>query len=182
MGGRFALFLTTAAPDRVRALILVSASPGLRHAAERRVRAQQDAALADAIERDGVAGCVERGERQPIFATQARLPEAARAEVRARRLRHTAHGLANNLRGMGQGVQPPLYDHLPLLRIPALLLAGELDAAYCALGREMSRLLPDARLAIVPGAGHAVHLEQPEAFRRLVLEFLDESTGGHAAR
>ena len=182
MGGRLALFLTTAAPDRIHALILVSTSPGLREAAERRARAEQDARLANTIERDGVAAFADRWAQQPIFATQARLPEAARVALRAQRLQHTAHGLANSLRELGLGVQPPLYDHLSRLHIPTLLLAGELDAAYCAVGREMSRLLPDARLAIVSGAGHAVHLEQPEAFRRLVLAFLDESPGGHAAR
>jgi len=182
MGGRLALFLTAAAPGRVHRLVLVSASPGLREAAARRARAEQDANLAETIERDGVAAFADRWERQPIFATQARLPASARAGLRAQRLQHTARGLANSLRGMGQGVQPPLYDHLPGLRVPTLLLVGELDPAYCALGREMRRLHPEARLTVVPGAGHAVHLEQPEAFRRHVLEFLDERSDDHAAR
>jgi 2-succinyl-6-hydroxy-2,4-cyclohexadiene-1-carboxylate synthase len=182
MGGRLALFLSTVAPERIRALILVSASPGFRHPAERRARAAQDADLADAIERDGVAAFVDRWERHPIFATQAALPHAVRAHLRAQRLQHTARGLANSLRGMGQGAQPPLYDLLPRLRIPTFLVVGALDAGYCTLGHEMRRLIPGARLAVVPEAGHAVHLEQPEAFRRLVLEFLEEGAGDRAGR
>jgi 2-succinyl-6-hydroxy-2,4-cyclohexadiene-1-carboxylate synthase len=177
MGGRLALFLAATAPERLRSVVLVSASPGLRHAGDRLARAAQDARLADAIERDGVAAFVDRWERHPLFATQAGLPRDVRARLRAQRLGHTARGLANSLRGMGQGSQPPLHDLLPRVRVPTLLLVGALDPAYCALGREMGRLIPGARLAIVPAAGHAVHLEQPQAFRRLVLAFLDETEG-----
>ncbi len=176
MGGRLALRLASTAPRRVAALVIVSASPGLRGTAARRARAAQDGLLADDIERDGVPAFVERWERLPIFATQASLPAATRERVRAERLGHSARGLANSLRGMGQGVQPPMHARLPLLRMPALILAGELDAPYCALGREMERLMPRARLAVVPGAGHAVHLERPEVFRRLVMEFLSQVT------
>jgi len=174
MGGRLALFLATAAPERISALVLESSSPGIRDQAERRDRAVRDAALADAIERDGIAAFVDRWERLPLFATQARLPDAARAALRAQRLAQSPAGLANSLRGMGQGVQPPLFERLATVPMPALILAGALDHAYCALGREMARLIPNARLAIIPDAGHTVHLEQPEAFRRTVDEFLME--------
>jgi 2-succinyl-6-hydroxy-2,4-cyclohexadiene-1-carboxylate synthase len=182
MGGRLALQIAATGQERILALIMVSASPGLRSDAERRSRATQDAALADAIEREGVPAFVDRWERQPIFASQARLPWAVRETLRAQRLQHTARGLANSLRGMGQGVQPPLYDQLPRLRIPTLLLAGELDARYCAVGAEMSAAIPGARMIIVPDSGHAVQLEQPEVFRQCVLEFLDTVTAGHGVR
>lgn len=173
MGGRAALAAAIAAPERVRSLVLESASPGLRDPDLRRVRAAQDAALADAIERDGVLAFVERWEREPLFATHAALPPDVREALRAQRLRHTAAGLANSLRGFGQGAMPPLHDFLGEVRMPALLIAGALDARYTGIAREMAAALPAARLEVVPGAGHTVHLEQPEAFRRLVLEFLD---------
>lgn len=173
MGGRLALFLASVAPERISALVLESSSPGIRDPAERRERAASDAVLADAIERDGITAFVDRWERLPLFATQARLPDAERAAQRARRLAQSPRGLANSLRGMGQGVQPPLVECLGTIPMPALILVGALDPAYCALGREMTRLIPNARLAIIPDAGHAVHLEQPEAFRLTVREFLD---------
>jgi 2-succinyl-6-hydroxy-2,4-cyclohexadiene-1-carboxylate synthase len=182
MGGRLALCLTATAPERVSALVLESASPGVRDPVERQARSARDGRLADSIERDGVPVFVDHWERLPIFATQAGLPADVRASVRATRLRHTAHGLANSLRGMGQGVQPPMHDHLPQLRIPTLLVVGALDAPYCALGAEMSRMITGARLVIVREAGHAVHLEQPERFRRFVLEFLEAVTTGQTVR
>ena len=181
MGGRVALFLATVAPERVTALVLESASPGIAETGERAARAARDAALADAIERDGVAAFIDRWERLPLFATHAGLPAGTRTALRAQRLVHSARGLANSLRGLGQGAQPPLWARLPALAVPVMVLAGALDARYAALSREMSRRMPNARLAVIPGAGHTVHLEQPEAFQRAILEFLatvdDRDTG-----
>ncbi len=182
MGGRVALGLAIIAPERLSALILESASPGLRDAEARRARAAQDAALAEAIEREGIEAFANRWERLPLFAAQARLPEDVRARLRAQRLQNTLTGLANSLRGLGQGVQLPMHEFLPELRMPTLVVAGALDPDYCERGREMSQVIPGARLEIVPDAGHAVHLEQPETFRRLVLEFLDGVTTDHALR
>ncbi len=172
MGARVALFLATVAPDRVAALVLESGSPGILRDADRLTRRAQDLALAAAIERDGVETFVDRWERLPLFATQQRLPAPVRADLRAQRLRNRAAGLANSLRGMGQGAQPPLVDRLPDLSMPVLVLTGALDAAYTALGRDMAAAMPDGGLVIVPDAGHTVHLEQPGAFQRAVLEFL----------
>ncbi len=180
MGGRVALALAILAPERLSALILESASPGLPDADARRARAAQDAALADDIQREGIEAFVIRWERLPLFASQALLPEEARLRLRVQRLHNSPVGLANSLRGMGQGVLPPMHEFLPQLRMPALIMAGALDPDYCARAREMSRLIPGARLEIVPGAGHAIHLEQPEVFRGLVLEFLVST--GHALR
>ncbi|MDR7522628.1 MAG: 2-succinyl-6-hydroxy-2,4-cyclohexadiene-1-carboxylate synthase [Armatimonadota bacterium] len=172
MGGRVALGVAIAAPERLTALILESVSPGLRDPQARRERAARDAALAAQIERDGIEAFVARWEQHPLFASQARLSGDVRAALRDRRLRNTPVGLASSLRGLGMGAQPAMHDFLPDIRVPTLLLAGALDPQYCAVGREMAARIPGARLEIVPDAGHAVHLEQPQAFRRLVLEFL----------
>lgn len=172
MGGRVALHLALAAPERIAALVLESASPGIADAAERKARRQADEALADAIERDGVPAFVERWERLPLFESQRRLPEEVRAAVRAQRLRQRAVGLANSLRGMGAGVQEPLHGRLREIGAPTLLLAGELDEKYVGVVREMAAAMPRARAVIVPDAGHAVHLEQPQRFLQTVTDFL----------
>jgi 2-succinyl-6-hydroxy-2,4-cyclohexadiene-1-carboxylate synthase len=174
MGGRVAISLAVVAPERLSALILESASPGIRDAGARRERAVQDAELAAAIEQDGVEPFVDRWERLPLFASQAALPDEARRDLRTRRLQNNPTGLANSLRGLGQGVQPPAHEYLQQIRVPTLLIAGGLDPAYCEMGQEMRALIPQAKLEVVPGAGHAVHLEQPERFRALVLEFLNQ--------
>jgi 2-succinyl-6-hydroxy-2,4-cyclohexadiene-1-carboxylate synthase len=175
MGGRVALHLAAAAPDRVGMLVLESSSPGIAGAAERQARIAADQALADMIEREGLAAFVDRWEHLPLFASQSALPEDTRARLHDQRLRNSPIGLANSLRGMGAGRQESLWERLAGLVVPTLLLAGELDAKYRALAGEMLALLPNARAVLVPGAGHTVHLEQPQAFAQNVLEFLYSS-------
>jgi 2-succinyl-6-hydroxy-2,4-cyclohexadiene-1-carboxylate synthase len=171
MGGRVALQMAAAAPARVSALILESSSPGLADPAERQARIAADEALADSIERDGLAAFVDRWERLPLFASQAALPAEIRARQRAERMRNNPQGLANSLRGMGAGRQSSLWDRLSQLCMPALLIAGALDQKYCAIAEQMAQALPNVRKAIVPNAGHTVHLEQPDIFAAAVLEF-----------
>jgi 2-succinyl-6-hydroxy-2,4-cyclohexadiene-1-carboxylate synthase len=174
MGGRVALHVAVAHPGLVATLILESASPGLAGLDERRARVASDEALANSIEQQGLEAFVDSWSRLPLFASQAALPEAVRADLRAQRLRNNPRGLANSLRGLGTGVTPPLWDRLQDVRCPTLVIAGALDTKYVAIAQAMAAGLAASRLAIVPEAGHAAHLEQPEAFDRLVLEFLVE--------
>jgi 2-succinyl-6-hydroxy-2,4-cyclohexadiene-1-carboxylate synthase len=169
MGGRIALY--SAFSGFFRALILESASPGLATDAERVQRRQQDEALAERIEREGVEPFVAYWEQLPLFASQQALPAATRASLHSQRLHNQTVGLANSLRGVGTGMQPALDTRLPELDLPALLIAGDMDAKFCAIARRMAWLLPRAQVEIVAGAGHAIHLEQPGAFDRLVLDF-----------
>ena len=176
MGGRLALFLAAQAPQRIGALILESASPGLKDKEEQLARRQQDNTLADRIEREGVASFVDHWESLPLWASQKQMSEDNRATLRQQRLQNNPVGLANSLRGMGTGAQPSQWGRLGKLRLPTLLLAGELDAKFVAINREMAALLPNARLEIVPGAGHAVHLERPSHYAALVGKFLRNHT------
>ena len=172
LGGRAALHLAVRHPRRVAALVLVSASAGVHDPAERAARRAADAALADAIERDGVPAFVDRWEQLPLWASQAALPAAVRARLRTQRLANSAPGLAGSLRAAGPAADPVPRDRLAALALPTLVVAGALDAKYVALGGELAAAIPGARLAVVPDAGHAVHLEQPAALAALVTEFL----------
>ncbi|HYM14190.1 MAG TPA: 2-succinyl-6-hydroxy-2,4-cyclohexadiene-1-carboxylate synthase [Dehalococcoidia bacterium] len=172
MGGRVALQFALAAPERVAALVLESASPGIDDRDERGGRVAADRALADSIERGGVAAFVDAWEDLPLWSTQARLPGRVRASLRVQRLRNSALGLANSLRGMGAGAQEPVLGRLGELAMPVLLIAGGEDKKYRDLAAAMQERIAGARAHIVEGAGHAVHLERPPAFARLVKEFL----------
>lgn len=172
MGGRVALQLALAAPGRIAALVLESASPGIEDAGERAARVAADRALAESIERDGLEAFVDRWEALPMWATQAALPDTVRQQLRAQRLRNSTSGLANSLRGMGAGTQEAVLGRLGELSMPVLLIAGEHDAKYRQIARDMRDRIPNAQINIVEGAGHAVHLERPGAFAPLVKEFL----------
>ena len=174
MGARVALHLVLAAPERVAALVLESGSPGLAGESERSARRASDEELAAAIERDGVQTFVAHWEQLPLFASQDTLPAAVRSALRRQRLRNSAQGLAHSLRGMGTGAQASLWRRLGEIDAPALLIVGALDEKFCQIGCAMAGAMPRAGLAVVPGAGHAVHLERPDEFVRLVVGFVAE--------
>lgn len=177
MGARLALYLAVHYPDAVQSLILESGSPGLADAAARAERVRQDEALAKRIEREGIEAFVDYWERIPLFASQQRLSAEQRQRLREQRLRNQPHGLANSLRGMGTGVQPSLWDKLSALHTPVLLLAGALDTKFVGIAKQMYDLLPDARLVVVPDAGHTIHLEAPAVFQSHILDFLTRQQG-----
>jgi 2-succinyl-6-hydroxy-2,4-cyclohexadiene-1-carboxylate synthase len=161
MGGRLAVYTALAYPQMLARLTLESASPGLDDEAERAARRAADDALADRIEREGIAAFAAFWEQLPLFATQS---AEAQTSLRAVRLAQRPHGLANSLRGMGTGVQPPLWSRLSALTMPVQLLVGALDAKFTAINQQMQARIPGARLTVVPAAGHTVHLEQPTAW------------------
>ena len=138
MGGRLALALALRTPERVRRLVLVSASPGLADADERAARRRADEALADRIEAIGVEAFAREWAAQPLFAGQ---PARVAAAAHADRLRRTAAEHAAQLRGLGTGVMPPLWERLGELAMPVTLVVGERDAKFRAIAGRMG--VPD---------------------------------------
>ena len=134
MGGRLALALALRIPERVTRLVLVSASPGLADDGERAARRDADEALAERIEAIGAEAFAREWAAQPLFAGQP--PEVA-AAAHADRLRRGAAEHAAQLRGLGTGVMPPLWDRLGELTMPVTLVVGERDAKFRAIAERM---------------------------------------------
>jgi 2-succinyl-6-hydroxy-2,4-cyclohexadiene-1-carboxylate synthase len=172
LGGRLALGVAITHPERVSALILESATAGIRDESERAKRRGSDEALASRIEENGTEAFVAEWEALPMWSSQRSLAPEVRASQHEQRLANSPIGLANSLRGMGQGAQPSLWDRLGEIRVPTLLIAGALDTKFADLAGQMHHGIPDAELELVPGAGHAVHLESPRQFAEIVREFL----------
>jgi 2-succinyl-6-hydroxy-2,4-cyclohexadiene-1-carboxylate synthase len=172
MGGRLALGFALTYPERVRRLVLESASPGLETDEERTARRAADEELAKQLEGEGVEAFVDRWEAQPLFASQSALPAEVRTAHRARRLRNDPRSLAAALRGLGTGVLPSYWRALEACEVPTLLLTGEVDMKFVDIAGRMQDRMRNARLVVVPGAGHAVHLERPQAWVEAVVGFL----------
>jgi 2-succinyl-6-hydroxy-2,4-cyclohexadiene-1-carboxylate synthase len=100
----------------------------------------------------------------PLLTHPAHVSAETRARQHAQRLENNPLGLANNLRGMGAGQQTPLWSRLPTLRTPSLLLAGEHDLRYRGIAERIHALVPASDLGIVAGAGHTIHVDQPQEF------------------
>jgi len=174
MGGRLALHAAVRDPRAYRALVLLGATPGIENEGRRRSRRAADDELAQWMEHSPIRAVVDHWENQPIFMTQ---DAALVARQRRGRLSHDPKRLAALLRATGQGVLPPLWGELDKLRMPVLAVAGERDDKYAQIAERMAQRLPNGRWALIGGAGHAPHLDDPDAFADLLLEFLDEHLG-----
>ena len=174
MGGRLALHLALAAPTLVERLVLESASPGLARDEERQARRESDEELARFLESQPIEAFVDRWEAQPLFATQRALPRDVQSRIRDRRLACDRDGLAASLRGMGTGAQAWLGDRVARIGAPVMLIAGERDPRFVAIARDLSLSLHDARLCVIPGAGHDVHTEAPAEFLDVVRDFMQQ--------
>ena len=172
MGGRLALGLALRFPHLVSSLILESATAGIADAQERATRRMRDATLAQQIESGGIERFVEAWERLPMWESQRLLPAVVLDRQRQVRLRNRAIGLANSLRGMGQGSQPSMWHRLDQLRVSTLLIVGEYDRKFYEIGELMRSRIAAASLLVVPAAGHAVHLERPELYVGAIRAFL----------
>ncbi len=172
MGGRLSLAAAIRNPGICSRLVLISASPGIASEDERMLRRESDELLADTLVRSGDIGeFVDNWLSGPLFQGLTHSDDQ-----RASRLSNTPDGLASSLRLAGTGAQQSLWDRLGELKIPVLFLAGELDAKFTDIALRMSAAIgKNSKVRIVAGAGHALHLEQPEAAASEVLNFLETS-------
>ena len=176
MGGRVALTLAEAHPEICRSLTLICATAGLDDEAERARRRLADGALADRIGRHGLEQFVDNWMAAPMWDTLRECLSETEWEASMRQRRSCDPvGLANSLRAGGTGSMTPLWDCLTAIEVPTLIVCGELDAKFVELGRQMNDLLPNSELAVMPGVGHAVHLEAPDSCARAIAKHLAAS-------
>lgn len=183
MGGRIALETLAraqAAGERLPLSALALEGAGLGpadEAAREAFRARGDAWAAD-LRENGVAAFMDRWETLPLFASQRALSADVRARVRSDRVAHDAEELASSLTEAGQHCQAGEADSLAALACAAecgvrvVYVHGRLDEKYGAVAHRVAELVPAARVECIAHAGHSVHLEQPEAFARVVAGLL----------
>src|SRR4051812_22730941 len=167
-GGMVALRIAVVAPERVGALVLVSAlAPGVPPSPDLEAAWAPERAALDDGDLDGAVRAVVDAWTLPGA------PAALRERLGAMQRRALETQMAA---GDVEEAPDPLDDpdtQLPRLTMPALVLAGEFDRVDFRTSAELlAAQLGDARHAVVMGAGHLAPLEQPAAFRALVLEFL----------
>lgn len=175
MGGRFCLHLALLAPQLVERLVLVGVTAGIEELPARMARRRADQDWARLLFELGLSDFLDRWLDGPLFRDLP--PEAADKEAR---MENTVRGLSTSLRLAGTGRQEPLWDRLSSLEMPVLLVVGAKDDKFRPLAERMRALIGDnAALHVVPDAGHAVHLERPEAFVDAVEAFLSNGDGEH---
>lgn len=160
MGARFCLHVALGSPELVRGLVLIGGTAGIEDPGERAARRAEDRLTAELVRRQGVVDFVDGWLRRPLFASLP--PERA---FRAERSENVPEGLCSSLELAGTGAQEPLWDQLGRLEMPVLVTAGALDTRFAGLAERMAAAIgANATVSLIPDAGHAAHLEQPEAF------------------
>jgi 2-succinyl-6-hydroxy-2,4-cyclohexadiene-1-carboxylate synthase len=173
LGGRVALHVALAAPERVQRLIVVAADPGIEDPEQRAARRRADALLAARLETEPFEEFIEHWRTQPLFAAD---PPAVGELARADQRRNDPRALAAVMRGLSVGAMTPLWGRLGELTMPTLYLAGERDTKFVGLGRRFVDAVPGARLVLLAG-GHGLPLERPDALAA-VLQAREEPVGG----
>jgi pimeloyl-ACP methyl ester carboxylesterase len=153
LGGVMSLAFHLAHPERVRALMLFDTGPGFRNPEARRQWNLRAEARARELE--------EKGLRESVGGAETRLGQ-----------HRSAQGLAGAARGMLAQFDSNLIDSLPTIAVPTLVLVGADDRHFLAAADYMAGKIPGSQKAVIPGAGHAANLDQPQLFNRAVTDFL----------
>jgi len=170
MGGRL-LQHTLASLPALEAgwrVVLVSSSPGLADPDVARNRQAGDAAAARLLREQGIRPFLRYWHNQTMFRPMMALPESVLAPILARREQSDPEGLALSLEAVGPGSVPSTEGLLRRLDCRVDLVVGEEDKRYVDLAAEMAGLMRNACIHLVPGAGHAVHLECPEDLASII--------------
>ena len=159
LGGRIALRVALAAPQRVARLVLVATTAGIEDPAARAERLEADRALAARLAAAPGDAWTRVWMDQPVFAGTP--PDAARTWEDDLR-RNDPGALAEGLVGYSGGTMAPVWDRLGELTMPVTVVVGERDAKFRALGERLAGALSGADApVVVPGAG--LPREAPEA-------------------
>jgi pimeloyl-ACP methyl ester carboxylesterase len=156
LGGYMSLAFYHAHPERVRALLIIDTGPGFKNDDAREAWNRRAHATADRFEREGL-GVLQSSSREPSGV-----------------IHRDGSGLARAARGMLTQRDARVIELLPNIRVPSLVVCGADDAPFLAASSYMAAKIPGASKVTIPAAGHAVNIDQPQAFIDAVLPFLHD--------
>ena len=163
LGGYMSLAFVRAHPERVGALLIIDTGPGFKNDEARDGWNRRAHDTGDRFEREGLEV----------------LKSASRE--RSSVVHRDASGLARAARGMLTQRDAAVIETLPQIKAPALVVVGADDTPFLAASDYMAAKIPGARKVLIPAAGHAVNIDQPQAFIKAVLPFLDSLPAEPAA-
>lgn len=154
LGGYMSLAFYRRYPERVRSLLIIDTGPGFKKDDAREAWNQNARKRADTLEKDGLAA-LKTGSAE-----------------RALAVHRSADGLARAARGMLTQRDANVMELLPNIKVPALVVVGADDTPFIAASDYMAAKIPGAQKAVIPNAGHASNIDQPQAFNDAVMSFL----------
>lgn len=171
MGSHVVLNFALAYPEVCRSIVVAGCGVGSDDPEQFRREGQR---LIAAIEAEGMAAFAARYAVGPTRQQLARKDPLGWQRFRDQLAEHSTPGSALTFANV-QLKRPTVYDLAPRLAdlaLPVLIVAGDEDEGCLAPGLFLKRQLRGAGLALLPATGHTVNLEEPEAFNRLIFDFL----------
>ncbi len=160
LGGYLTIHFYNQHPDMTVAIILIDTGPGYRTPEKAKDWNETCVDCASVLETQGIKGFMESKYSKDDYYTT---PDVM--------MKHNPKGLANIRRGVM--INPWGLGILPDIKVPALIICGDRDAAFLPATDYMVQKIPRAKKVIVTDAGHGVNIDQPQVFESTVQDFLD---------
>ncbi len=179
MGGFATLHFGFRHAARARSLVVAGCGYGAEPDQRARFRSEAET-IAEFIATQGIKVFAEKYAYGPTRVQFENKDPRGFAEFKAQLAEHSALGARNTQLGV-QRERPSLYEltgQMQALTVPTLVLTGDEDWPCLAPGILMKQHIPSAALAVMPNCGHAINLEDPDEFNRLVSAFLAQVDAG----
>jgi pimeloyl-ACP methyl ester carboxylesterase len=138
----------------VKALLIIDTGPGYKKDEPREGWNVNARKTADNFEKNGLKG-LQSGSAERATAA------------------HKDHmGLARAARGMLTQKNARVITSLPEIKAPSIVVVGEKDTPFLAASDYMAAKIPHATKAVIPNAGHAANIDNPEAFNKAIADFI----------
>ncbi|MGH8669159.1 MAG: alpha/beta fold hydrolase [Burkholderiales bacterium] len=173
MGGYAALHFGIAYASRARSLLIGGCGYGAEPGRREQFR-EEASATAARLEAEGMREVAKRYSLGPTRVQFQNKDPRGWREFADQLAGHSVRGAALTMRGV-QARRPSLWDlveGMRALRVPTLIVTGDEDEPCLEPALLMKRSIPSSGLAVLPCSGHAINVEEPEAFNRLLADFL----------
>ena len=167
MGGFATLHFGLRHQARALSLCIGGCGYGAEPDQREKFRAEADV-IAKALRTEGMAAFAERYAYGPTRVQYQNKDPRGHAEFKAMLAEHSAIGSANTQEGV-QKERPSLYtlvEEMKRISVPTLIIHGDEDWPCLVPGILMKQSIPSAALAVMPNCGHAINLEDPDAYNR----------------
>ena len=179
MGGFATLHFGFRHPQRALSLCVAGCGYGAEPAERARFRAEAEA-IAGLLKAEGMAAFAEKYAYGPARVQLENKDPRGFAEFKRMLAEHSALGSANTQLGV-QRERPTLYnlvEEMRRLTLPTLVLSGDEDAPCLQPGILMKRNIPSAAFVVMPNCGHAINIEAPDEFNRILGDFFAQADAG----
>jgi pimeloyl-ACP methyl ester carboxylesterase len=179
MGGFATLHFGLRHPTRALSLCIGGCGYGAEPDKREIFRAEADT-IAATLRKDGMQAFAERYAYGPTRVQYENKDPRGHAEFKTMLAEHSAVGSANTQQGV-QKERPSLYTltgEMGRINVPTLIITGDEDWPCLLPGILMKQSIPTAALSVMPNSGHAINIEEPEEYNRIVGDFLAQVDSG----